>query len=341
MDNTSYKETTGTKDEVLCTDCGAVRLELSQNPFSSSSLTSLSASTYSKEWLTTSYIQNLFKAIEDTKSFWSTAVSISDEYHQLIDETKSPPAVNRGNGNNAGSSYSPSTTTPAATISEIKNDDLGVISEGILQIASDKNTNVEAILSDTKMAEDIKKSLLALPISDELKKQISNMKAEDLQEFLKGLYNGKNSEMIQLDESIIKYLEGLQENGTLKDLLSNSANADLIKNGISEFKEISKYLSGLANKNIEEIKMNLLYANNGYIQDQNLSENGVNILRQFAESLAKEKNMSVEQLLTSSEHNDYILSRFKEFKNTSSYLGTLSDCDAKNVQQSLEAVLIS
>lgn len=340
MDNTSYKETTGTKDEILCTDCGAVRLELSQNPFSSSSLTSLNASTYSKEWLTTSYIQNLFKAIEDTKSFWSVAVSISDEYHQLIDETKSPPGVTGGNGNSGGSPFN-TTTSPIATISEIKNNDLGVISDGILKIASDKNTNVEDILSDNKMSEDIKKTLLALPISDELKKQINNMKAEDLQKFLKGLYNGKNSDMIQLDKSIIKYLEGLQENGTLKDLLSNSANAELIKNGISEFKGISQYLKGLSTKNIEEIKINLLYANNGYVPDQNLSTNGIDIIRQFTESIAKEKNMSVEQLLTNSEHNDYILSRFNEFKNTSSYLGTLSGCDAKNVQQSLQAVLTS
>lgn len=346
MDNTSYGEQFGTENEVLCTDCGAVRLELSQNPFSSSSLTSLNAGTYSKEWLTTSYIQNLFKAISDTSSFWTTAVSISDEYHQLIDETEKPPIVKRsttttGSSSSSTQSSSPTTTvTETITITEITNDDLGTVSDGILQIATDKNTNVDSVLEKNDLMEDIKKSLLALSLSEDLTAKITDMNNEDLIEFLKGLYNGTNADMIQLDESIIKYLEQLQENGTLKDLLSNSENSELLKNGITEFKGVSQYLKALGNKGVEEIKINLLYTDNGYVPEQNLSENGINIIRGFNESMAQDKNMSTEQLLTSTEHNDYILNRFNEFKNTSSYLATLSDCDSKNVQKSLQAILM-
>lgn len=333
-----YKTTPEDKDQMLITDPALVSSELGKIIFE---ITPNSASVYSDEIKTINYITRLFTYFDTLKTSWTQVVAAAKKYQAQTEEAPYPAggtSGGSGGGSGSGGGGGGSPTNPGEEI-EIKNitiDDLGILSDGLMKIAQEKGANIEEILANQKLQEDIKKQLTALPLSSELLDKMKDMKADDLVEFLTNLYNGTNSDMINLDattQSVLVNYFNVLTGGTIPfaDLLSQSNSATL-GDGMKAFQTVDALLEDLKIKDGSTIRLNLLHIHNGYLTDTNLDEKAMNLVRALNEVMAKEKGVSVETLLTSGEYDEYIKDKVTSIEPHFSYLSAVSNTSNSNIQ---------
>lgn len=355
-DNSAYQAVYGDAQDVIQIDPESVSEEMDGIVFNEGSF-STSQATYTPEFSTTTYHTKLFEAIGAAQTFWDTMKQIAEDYEAQAGSTPPPalPAEDDGgrDDDDGGDddNKNPNIPSDAAmqmpevevmsdlTITDIASDDLRSLSNGILKLAEDYNTNVESLLSNSGLSQQIKDLLVGLPLSEDLLSLASQMDADDLRDFLKSLYDGTNAQMVTVTEPLMSYLEYLEKSSSLTNILGDANNAYLLKNGLSSFKNVNNFLNITDDNELSQIKMNLLYIENGYVQDFNLDENSLQILRLFNHQLAEIKNVSVEELFISNNYDDFIKEQIIELKNTSAYLAALSDTTSTNAQKTLNSLV--
>lgn len=334
-----YKTTAEDKDQMLITDPALVSSELGKIVFE---ITPDSAAVYSDEIKTINYITRLFTYFDTLKSSWTQVVAAAKKYQTQTEDAPYPTGgggngTGGGSGNGGGGGGSnPPNPGEEIKITDITVDDLGILSDGLMKIAQEKGANIEEILANQKLQEDIKKALTALPITSELLDKMKDMKTEDLIQFLTNLYNGTNSDMIKLDETtqtvLVNYFNILT-GGTIPfaDLLSQSNSATL-GDGMKAFQTVDALLEELKTKDGNTIRLNLLHIHNGYLTNTNLDENAMNLVRALNETMAKEKGVTVESLLTNGEYDEYIKDKITSIEPHFSYLSAVSNTSNSNIQ---------
>lgn len=305
------------------------------------------------------YIKKLFEAL--TSDFntripaWETSIL---EYLNTLEakEKTDPPKTVSPGGSSSGSANTndpgdigeePVDKPPLDPVkpSDIENlpiNDLRNISDSLYDVL--KDTTLENYLGDTNNHEDLKKMLEALPLSETLKQQLSNMEAKDLADLLKDIYTGNRMDLITLSDNsknvLHNYLSEIALNNgiTLNDLLTNSKYADLLKAELGKLDGIDNYLESLLSQDSTTIQQNLLYVYNGNLSE-NINENTMNIIRILSDQMAEEKNISVEELYTNIEYSDFIKERITDMEHTTSFMKVLSKTESSTSQTLTSKVL--
>lgn len=305
------------------------------------------------------YIKKLFESLNadfNTRiPAWETSIL---EYLSTLEakEKTDPPTTISPGGSSSGSANTndpgdigedavdkpPTDPVEPSDIESLPINDLRNISDSLYDILQD--TTLENYLNDTKNHEDLKKLLEALPLSETLKQQLSNMEAKDLADLLKDIYTGNRMDLVTLSDNsknvLHNYLSEVAANNgiTLNDLLTNSKYADLLKAELGKLDGIDNYLESLLTQDSTTIQQNLLYVYNGNLPE-NINEDTMNIIRILSDQMAEEKNISVEELYTNTEYSDFIKERITDMEHTTSFMKVLSKTESANTQTVTSKVL--
>lgn len=229
----------------------------------------------------------------------------------------------------------PATETEKPDITKLPINDLSDISDALYDVLTD--STLEEFIEDDNNKGMLKELLEQLPLTEEVKKQLQGMTAEDLADLLGDIYHGNRMDLIELSETsknvMYEYLEGIAAaNGiTLQELLTNPTYSELLKAELAKLDKIDGYFEKLLTQDGATIQQNLLFVYNGNL-DEDADNNVMNMVRILSDQMAQEKNVTVEELYTNPEFQNYIKEKVQDMEHTMSFLKVLSKTEGANAQ---------
>lgn len=209
----------------------------------------------------------------------------------------------------------PNIKVESLDVSGVSRQDLSKLSDILHSAATEKGISVSDILSNKAMLESLRGELRKLALSNEVLTALRDMDSEHLQTFLKNIYSEKVSYGGIGFDVVSRYLNGM----TVSDLLSGKVSISQIPE-FDSIASVDNYLEKLKLQSSDDARINLLYAYNGNTNDSNLDEGSVTILRDFVNTMADQKGISAEEILTNGEYNNYIANKISEMETNCSYL---------------------
>lgn len=311
----------GNENEVLSIDGEAILEQLRRINFEITT----GKSTYAAEYLTTSYVSNLFKEILEgdasAYSIFQDAKNITERYHESMEDVPPPdlPGDDGGDDDN---------TPPPATAENISVDNLVKISNFIFEYSAANKISIEELLNNKDFLDYLRKNISSIISSKEEIELISKMSDSELQEVLLKYINS-----IKTDDNIVNDTQDNLNNKyeEQKKILSNFIEflnknylmnlSDNDKNNLigKLLLEIDKYYQKMSYFDVGSIKNIFMELHdNNYYQESN---NGVHIFNKFfIENMSIENKVSVEELLLGNNFDAYIKD---SVDNLSKYMSTL------------------
>lgn len=300
LQDSDESEVLSTDDEVILEQLRRVNFEISSN-----------MATYSAEYLTTNYISNLFKELIEGDSsaykIFQDAKSITERYHQSMDEIPPPELpgdeTNDDNGNGGLS----------GTGENISTESLVKIATFIAEFSVSNKISIDSLLNNQEFLNYIKQNLSNIIVSKDQIDVINSMSDSELQAVLLSYINSTKTDDNIVDDSqtnqydyevekklINGFIEYLEKNYLIN--LSVEDKNTFIEKLLVGIEEYYKKMSYYDISNIKSIFLEL--HDNNYFQESN---NYVNVFNKFfIENMSIEKNVSVEQLLLGNEFDNHI-----------------------------------
>lgn len=202
--------------------------------------------------------------------------------------------------------------------------DLHHVAEELNNLAEMNNTTLDEILRNESYTEKIHQTLLVSPhISDNLKSLIQIGNINISQKLLADIFNGKNPEIIGLNDNIKNtlktYLNTIANNNniTLNQLLTDVTYDSLLKSSLANFNGLPAYLSSIDDDNVINTLLNIYDGNN----IGNMNQEQTTIIRDFLDVSAQSNSSDVESFLLD---NTNIKEEMNRLGKSSVFINTLT-----------------
>lgn len=208
--------------------------------------------------------------------------------------------------------------------------DLKTIADNLTKFSISEGKTLDSLLSDVNYTEKLKNTILKNQnVSNELKKLIEVGENDITQKILISIFNGSLPNVVGLDSNTVitlkKHLNNIAStnNITLDNLINDKNNTELLKSSLRQFGDVSNYVSTLNDTNVKEQILNVY---DGSMN--NIDSSSVNVIRNYVDVVAQNKNTNSESLLTG---NNSIANEIQNLGKASLFANSVSQYQDKNI----------
>ncbi len=203
--------------------------------------------------------------------------------------------------------------------------------DSLKDLASEKDVYMDELLEDKEFADDLKELLLKSPyLSDTTIKELEDVDSDVLRLLLKDIMSGNRPELFNINPLnlgvVYTYLKSIanENNITIEELLNKDKYSDLLRDALSNFEDVAKFLDEIKDLSSEEYQATLLkiYDGDG-IGD--MTDSTVGIIREYIDYLSTESEISVEELLTDTKYADVLKTAGEEFKDSVTFMAAAAN----------------
>lgn len=224
--------------------------------------------------------------------------------------------------------------------SQMSMSDLSDIAQELNNLAQEEGKTFEEILNNSEYSTKIRSTLLLSKyIPEDLKQLITDTSSEISQAVIRAIFNGNQTDIIGLDTNTVltlkNFLQMVAKNNdlSLESLLSDENNSKVLKDSLQNFNSVTETLKDLDDTGLKD-KLIKIYDGDGIGEMQSST---VSIIRNYAETVAQEKNTSVEKMFES----DNLVSELKNLGKFSVFVNCLSGYSNSSVSTMLGSLLIN
>lgn len=224
--------------------------------------------------------------------------------------------------------------------SKMSMSDLSDIAQELNNLAQEEGKTFEEILNNSEYSTKIRSALLLSKyIPEDLKQLITDTSSEISQAVIRAIFNGNQTDIIGLDTNTVltlkNFLQMVAKNNdiSLESLLSDENNSKVLKDSLQNFNSVTETLKDLDDTGLKD-KLIKIYDGDGIGEMQSST---VSIIRNYAETVAQEKNTSVEKMFES----DNLVSELKNLGKFSVFVNCLSGYSNSSVSTMLGSLLIN
>lgn len=224
--------------------------------------------------------------------------------------------------------------------SQMSMSDLSDIAQELNNLAQEEGKKFEEILNNSEYSTKIRSTLLLSKyIPEDLKQLITDTSSEISQAVIRTIFNGNQTDIIGLDTNTVltlkNFLQMVAKNNdiSLESLLSDENNSKVLKDSLQNFDSVTETLKDLDDTGLKD-KLIKIYDGDGIGEMQSST---VSIIRNYAETVAQEKNTSVEKMFES----DNLVSELKNLGKFSVFVNCLSGYSNSSVSTMLGSLLIN
>lgn len=224
--------------------------------------------------------------------------------------------------------------------SQMSMSDLSDIAQELNNLAQEEGKTFEEILNNSEYSTKIRSTLLLSKyIPEDLKQLITDTSSEISQAVIRAIFNGNQTDIIGLDTNTVltlkNFLQMVAKNNdiSLESLLNDENNSKVLKDSLQNFNSVTETLKDLDDTGLKD-KLIKIYDGDGIGEMQSST---VSIIRNYAETVAQEKNTSVEKMFES----DNLVSELKNLGKFSVFVNCLSGYSNSSVSTMLGSLLIN
>lgn len=247
-----------------------------------------------------------------------------------------------GSDNNTSSNLVDNADKQLNAYENMSMSDLKEVLSTLVSTANACDTDLTALINDSKYSDKIKEALLNnVNINKNLKDLYEVADPNVTQKLLNSIVNGSQEEVVGLNTETIlamkKYLSMIaNDNGiTFDELIGNQEYSEKVKAALKDFGSVSSYVSQIKEENLQESFGNVYDGNS--VGDQ--STGVINSIRSYISAVSDNNNVPSEELLFDKNNNDLLKSGVNNLCKSSLYADTISYCNSSNILEILNALL--